>query len=113
MKIVIPQKPISWNKYYSGIHWTKRLEISKEWKWLVKMALLKAKVPRIAYQKPVQLKIRAYMRRLIDCDNICLKVIIDGLKDWNLILDDNPAYVKEIRIQVMKDKNERIEIEIL
>lgn len=113
VRFTIPFKPLSWNKYYAGMHWTRRQVISEEWKWIVKSALIKHKITHTAFKEPVCVKICAYMRRLIDCDNICLKVIIDGLRDWKLIVDDGPEFISEIRVRVLKDEDERIEIEVV
>lgn len=71
---------------------------------------MKHKVPHETLTYPVSIDFKAYMGRPIDCDNIWLKGIIDGLRDWGLLHNDSPQYVKSIAVSVLKDKNERIEV---
>lgn len=113
IKFQIEGRPISWNFYYAQRHWSARQAKSLEWKWRVKAALMKYHVPRAALKHAVSIEFVAYVKRPIDCDNICIKVIIDGLREWGLLQDDTPAWVKQISISVRtKSDLERIEVEV-
>jgi len=114
LAFTIPHKPISWNKYYTGVHWAKRSALSNEWAWYVREALIKAKIPRTPLRKAVTIEVTAHLKRLIDCDNICLKVVVDGIRHWGLLRDDSPEYVKKIQVQVVRlaKGDERLEIKI-
>lgn len=110
IKFTIPGKAISWNIYFAGTHWTQRKKKSDARKWEVKAALLKARIPRKALDKSVGIEFDCYMIRQIDADNIMVKEIIDGIRDWGLLKNDSPKFVKYIKINVYKGKPERIEV---
>lgn len=112
IRLIIPYRAISWNKIYSSPHWSIRKKLSDEWKWIVKASLMKQKVSRETIDRPVSLDFKAYMGRPIDCDNIWLKGIIDGLREWGILRNDSPQFVKSIAVSVIKDKNERIEVSL-
>lgn len=112
------ERPISWNKYYSGVsHWTR----SKDAKYIHSLFAVdkinyrrdKRKMKPIVF--PVKIIITAYMSgHLIDPDNLCSKLWIDGLKPW-LLPDDTPEFVKEVATRIIKAEKdqERIEIEVI
>lgn len=109
----IKARAISWNKIYSSPHWTKRKALSDEWKWRVKAALLSAKVPREALNRIVELEFLVKMPKPIDCDNFCAKMVIDGLRDWGLLKNDSPEFVKSVKVEVQKSKEEIINVRII
>ncbi len=111
MKIIINnERPKSWNKYWSGMHWTERNADANRVHTLVKESLGTSNPP-LAY--PVEIVITVYFKnRPYDCDNIACKPYIDGLKGA-LLVDDNPKYIKSVTMISLVDKeNPRIEIEI-
>lgn len=111
--LVIPgEKPVSWNKFYSGTHWSKRnAEANRV--HLVVRAAIDPDWPM--FETPVQITIRAYFknRRLqLDASNIAAKLYEDGLIGW-LIKDDGPQFVRSMTTVSLVDRNSpRVEIEI-
>jgi hypothetical protein len=110
----IPGRPLSWNQIYASPHWSKRKALSDEWKWRVKAALLKFRVPRVPRPGPVRISVCCYVNKPIDCDNIFIKPILDGLRDWQLLFDDMPEYVRKVSIEVIpKSIPERIVVSVV
>lgn len=107
-------RAVSWNQAHGGVHWAKRKVINDEWKWRVKAALSKKRITRIALEAPCSMRFDVYVGRPIDCDNIMLKVIIDGLREWGLLTNDDPRFVKEITTAVhTKSDREYIKVSII
>jgi len=106
------EQPISWNKMYSGLHWTKQqAEVTR-----VHLEVRAALDPdELMFDQPVAITVRAYFknRRVqLDCSNIPAKLYEDGLIGW-LIQDDSPRYVRSMTtISLLDRDNPRIEIEI-
>lgn len=112
VKIELPYyKCLSWNILYAGRHWTKRQEMADDAKSNVIVAILKDN-PFLKFDEPVSIIITAYLKRMIDCDNVCSKLLIDGLKECKVIKDDSPKYVRSVKTRVVKSKTDHTEIEI-
>lgn len=118
MKIVLlGERPISWNNFYSGRHWSYRRILAEDIHQKVAFTL-KAKfgrkpIPKIDYK--VKIKVTAFYKKThIDSDNIPAKIYIDGLKGF-LIPDDDPRFVGSVTTlskKVETGEKERVEIEI-
>lgn len=111
--IIIPdEKPMSWNEFYSGKHWTFRKREVDRVHQLVR-AYIDPNWPM--FTKPVTIEFRAYFANKkvrLDWVNVSAKLYEDALIGW-LIKDDNPDYVISGKIISMIDrKNPRIEIEL-
>lgn len=99
LTITLPgERPTSWNKFYSGSHWTKR----KAAKDMTRLAVRQALPPQVINGEgwpapgPVRITVTAYMAgRLYDVDNVCTKLYVDALKGW-VINDDSPAHVTAV-----------------
>lgn len=104
------ERPISWNKFYSGNHWTVRREEADRVHMLMRAAI---DPTADQYRSPVHIHIIVYFdRRPMDADNIAAKLYIDGLKPW-LIRDDTPECVRSVTTSSRIDKvAPRIEIHI-
>jgi hypothetical protein len=106
------EKPISWNKMYSGLHWSKRKDEVDRVHLTVRAAL----DPDWAiFTEPVAITVTAYFknRRVqLDCSNIAAKLYEDGLIGW-LIKDDGPKYVQSMTTISLVDRiRPRVEIEV-
>ena len=115
MKIIIPgERPISWNKFYSGMHWTERKKEADRVHDLVYAVCYKAWQNWGEYVNRVDIHITAYFEnRAYDPDNICAKLYIDGLVKLEIIANDTRAYIRCVTTQSEIDKeNPRLEIEI-
>lgn len=82
----------SWNQYWAGRHHAARSRDKRTSSALVRAAL----DPNACelYTVPVAITVLAeYKRNPVDCDNVCTKALIDGLRGW-LIQNDDPRYVR-------------------
>ncbi len=105
------ERPFSWNKYWSGMHWSKRSAEKDRVQMLVR-AELDPDMPMFA--QPVEIRVRAFFKgQAQDCSNVALKPYEDALIGW-LIQDDSPDYVRAVRVESRKDnKRPRVEIEVV
>lgn len=114
IKFEVEGRPISLNQLYNK-HWTKRGQAKQVLWWQVKAAIVKYKIPKQALTKPATLDFIFHVLRPIDCDNCAgtCKMIIDFLREWGILKNDSPQYVKKISIQVeTKQGREYVEVEI-
>lgn len=113
MKIILKnERPMSWNKFYSGMHWTERNEEAQRVHALVKYSL-KPEQRKLIIGK-VDIYITAYFaNRPYDSSNICAKLYEDGLKGIVLI-NDTHKHVGYVATKSAVDKdNPRVEIELV
>lgn len=111
MRIVLyGERPISWNKFYSGMHWDTRNKLAQVTHLLVRNEL---PVDATLFNVPVAITVTAYFKnRPQDPDNICAKLYIDGLIK-RVIVDDSPQWVTSVTTRSRIDKeNPRVEIDI-
>lgn len=92
------------------MHWTKQDEEVKYAHVSVLEALQGVKWKQ--YKDKVNITITAYLKRPIDPDNVCDKLLIDGIKLCGLIEDDTGAFVNQATTRVMKAKDDYTVIEI-
>ena len=109
---LLGEKPISWNKMYTGQHWSKRNAEAAR----VHLAVRAALDPNAAiFNTPVSITVRAYFkdkRGQLDASNIAAKLYEDGLIGW-LITDDKPEYVRSMTtVSLLDRQSPRLEIEI-
>ena len=115
MKIVLlDERPISWNKFYAGMHWSARKYEADRVHDLVKYTLLadyEENIWLLPYR--VDIHITVYFKnRPQDPDNICSKLYIDGLIG-NVIENDTRQFVRKVTVQSEIDReNPRLEIKI-
>lgn len=111
MKIVLAgERPVSWNHFYAGRHWTERHEEVAR----VRAVVLSAIGPKVVmFTVPVTIAITAYFsKRALDPDNICAKLYIDALCG-RVLEDDTYRHVRSVTLVSRVDrKNARVEIEI-
>jgi hypothetical protein len=113
MKLLLENyKCLSWNTVMRA-HWSKQDAMNKYAHISIREAILKEKYDTLKqYNKPVNIHIFAYLKRPIDSDNICDKLLIDGLKLNKIIVDDNPEYVVSTTTTSIKNKIDYTEIEL-
>ena len=118
MKLVITllgERPTSWNKFYSGSHWTQRMKAKDQAKLAVRQALPAEVVNGEGWpaSAPVRITVTAYMTgRLYDVDNVCTKLYIDALKGW-VINDDGPAHVTAVTPVVRRADKGHARVELV
>lgn len=105
------ERPVSWNKFYAGKHWTVRKMYADEKHLVVSQAIKKQIKKPIMFKKPVVIKVDSYFDKYpMDSDNVCIKLYIDELKGI-FIKDDTHRYVRGSASFVAIDrKNPRVEI---
>ena len=112
MIITIPdERGPSWNDFYSGGHWSKRKNAKDRARQLVRAYLDPNVEP---FDCIVDVFVTVYFKsRAQDSDNICDKLLIDGLRPW-VIVDDDRRYIRWACTRSAIDKvNPRIEIEVV
>lgn len=88
MQITITSRMVSWNDLYSSPHWSVRANIANDWHLLVRAAIGSNPV---LFTKPVNITTTAHFKRMPqDPDNICDKLVIDGLK--GILIEDDTYY---------------------
>ena len=108
------EQPVSWNDFYSGVHWSKRKDIARRCHALVRAALDPDDPP---FTKIVKITMTAYYapnrnRRAVDASNITAKLYEDGLVGWWLV-SDSPKYVESMTTVSKIDKQRpRLVIEV-
>ncbi len=105
------ERPTSWNKYYSGKHWSKRA-IEANRVHLLVQASLHFREDIIPH--PVEITVTVYFKsRALDACNIPAKLYIDGLIGYWLT-DDNPKFVRSVTTIPKLDKhNPRVVIDVI
>lgn len=117
LTLTIPdERPISWNTFYAGGHWSKR-KAEKDRVWLAVRAAFPPDVVNgngWPAQTRVQIHITAYVKSSpMDADNVCTKLYVDALKGL-VIPDDDGKWVETVVPRVKIDKaNPRLEIKVL
>ncbi|MEG1564292.1 MAG: hypothetical protein RR365_11295 [Bacteroides sp.] len=88
-------KRFSLNSIYSGKPRNERRGDANEWHSICAAAMLKAKIPKKPFCKPV--KVTFYWNDGLDVDNHAYmgKMIVDGMKGW-LLSDDTKRYFKQV-----------------
>lgn len=106
--VLSKERPVSWNEYYSGSHWSNRNNEAVRVHSIVRAAL---DPETEMFQGRVDIEVVVYAdSRPMDPDNVCAKLYIDGLKGW-WIEDDTHQYVRKTSTRVEVDKdNPRTEI---
>ena len=115
MKIILEgERPVSWNRFYSGMHWTVRKEEADRVHDLVGWAV-KEQCPDLKFTSRVDIHITAYFKgRALDADNITAKLFIDGLVHAGVIENDTRKFVRRVTTQSELDHdNPRVEIEVI
>lgn len=111
--VLVGENPASWNKYWAGVHWTKRKADRDRIHLLVREQI----DPETAkmFDVPVHIHINVWFKNKVvqlDAQNICNKPYIDALQGW-YIEDDGPDHVPYFTSASFIDRRRpRLEIEI-
>lgn len=99
----------SWNDFYAGKHHTARTTAKNTWRALVHEQL--GAEPQM-FDKPVRITVNAFYKGTpCDPDNVCAKLVIDGLKG-KVIADDTPEYIASVTTTSAKWEENRVVIRI-
>lgn len=111
-RVEVNALPPSLNKFYSGMHWTKRASMVDEWHGLFRAALQDAKVKK-KLVTPLSLNVTQFCSRIVrDVDNgiISAKLFADALKLYGYIPNDTPEFIQSVILQSKKGKEDKIVI---
>ena len=102
-EITIPRALPSWNTFYAGINRWRRMEFVNAW-YLYTGLYWPDHAPSELHC-PVVLDIEVGKpHHLLDCSNVCAKVVEDSLVKRGLLPDDSPEYVREVRLRSVKSE---------
>lgn len=84
----------SLNSFWHG-HWSKKTALRKRWAWLVRAAILNAKITIKPNYARAKVTVTRYGARRLDDDNIRGggKMMIDSLVKEGLLKDDSPDVI--------------------
>ncbi len=110
MRIELPERVPSWNTFYGGTsHW-QRTAMKNLWRALMHTAL---PLDVVLLDKPVHITIYAeYKGTPVDVDNVCAKLLIDGLKG-KLLHDDHPLWVSGVTCHSGNSKRNWVTVDIV
>jgi len=104
IRIEVPGRLPTLNQYRNWNHWQHSKEKNTHSE-AIQACVLVSKIKQVP--TPMVLNITAYTVRMRDVDNcvIAAKYFLDTLKYMDLIVDDNPKYVKSLILQWKKAKS--------
>lgn len=118
LRIELPKPLPSWNRFYAGMDHRARTRLKNEWRDLVGLVLLLEEYSDWKHPDPkdypLVLEVVNYKRRYhLDCSNICVKLVEDGLVQSGVIPDDSPKYIGEVRAMSEKRDTEGVMVRLL
>jgi Holliday junction resolvase RusA-like endonuclease len=97
------------NKFYSGMNIHARRRLARDWHNKVMVAVSRQKIRRItSYPICVECECRfGKGARMLDADNLfpTVKLIMDGLRHANVLIEDSPRYVLAVTLIPVKSKD--------
>lgn len=102
---------ISTNKFHSNMHWSERSRVSNEFHML--LLPFKRKFSIDKYPVSIRYDFTWKFRPLdtTNCGSLC-KLLEDGMRQINLLEDDNPEHVAETIITSKKGVSDNVQITI-
>lgn len=100
----------SWNILYEGKHWSARSQMAHLWHALTREALDKLDLEILDYKVDIDV-MAEYKHPAYDSDNICAKLVIDGMKG-RLIYDDSPKWVGWVSCKSVLSDQDRVTITV-
>lgn len=104
IELEIPDALPSYNQFFGRSHYRERVKIVEEWRVKTAIVLYQkymGQVPRLRY--PVRLEVVVEKPRgVLDCSNVCVKVVEDALIRCQVLPDDRPEFVSELRVHSRK-----------
>ena len=92
------ERPMSWNTFYSGKHWSVRKDEADR----VHMLVASKCLDYTPFTRPVDIRFYVgFKNHPQDPDNIAVKLYIDGLKG-RVIVDDTFKQIRSVRVDAFK-----------
>jgi Holliday junction resolvase RusA-like endonuclease len=112
IRIEIDGTPPSLNKW-ARLHWGHQRKMKQDWAWLIKAAVLAAKIgrPEIKFAR-VTIILSFPVNRRRDIDNYTPKVILDGLVAAGVIMDDRSDWI-DVQWRLVKGDKRCTVIEVV
>ena len=99
---------ISSNEFYAGKHWSTRKQIVDMYHSLIWVNLNKNTINNLSLKpltSPVEMIFIFFNNFDIDNNSAMVKMLIDGLRKYKIIPNDNKKYIKKISIVEGYEKN--------
>jgi hypothetical protein len=97
LKLVIPIRSVSLNDIYGADSWAVRAKIATQVHEQVTWQLQIDGVPRVFFAPRVDVHVDAYFHdHWLDSDNIPIKLMIDGLRSYGILENDDPRFVRRV-----------------
>ena len=101
--LTIPATPPSWNTFYAGTHHWKRKKLADLWHGLI-LSALTGQSPKTG-QVNITVTVNYPDRRRRDPDNICAKLLIDGLVKAGILPDDSDTEIGSVTTRITRDRD--------
>ncbi len=108
-KFTIPIKIKSRNQT-DRLHWAVKSKIKKEYCLLIRNMMRLHKIKKLENNEKCIVAIISHRKRLLDYDNLDVKLLLDAMTQEKLIVDDAAKYIGKPIIEQHKTKDERTEI---
>lgn len=95
--VKIPMRSESLNTIYSADHWSVRQKLAADVHEQVAWQLRLDNVERVPFAPRVDVHVDAYFcGKHLDSDNIATKLLIDGARQYGILTNDDPRYVRRV-----------------
>jgi len=108
IRLTIPEPAPSWQQLYAGKHWTQRKRMADEWHLRVMAGLAMCR-PLVEGRVDITVTANYPDKRRRDPDNICAKLLIDGLVHAGILPDDSDEYVASSKTRITRDRSRPVE----
>ena len=89
---------LSSNKWYAGMHWTKRQKLKDEWRSKFHPLISAANMAGMGGMQAMRLRLTYRSRFDADNTTAMIKLLVDQLKGW-FIPDDTPAHFRGFSVE--------------
>ena len=108
-KFAIPIKIKSRNQT-DRLHWAVKSKIKKEYCLLIRNKMRLHKIKKLENNEKCIIAIISHRKRLLDYDNLDVKLLLDAMTQEKFIVDDAPKYIGKPIVEQHKTPKERTEI---
>lgn len=113
----IPGRLPSWNQWWSGKHWSERSRLKESWAKLIWAAAMNGGMQHSRLQLPIWVRVIQWHERgnhrVLDADNLCAKLVVDGIKRVGLIPDDDPSCVKAVTTSSQMAGHDWVQVDLV
>ena len=108
-KMVLPIRIKSRNQI-DRLHWGAKARLKDKYTYMVAKQMQELEIRKAKEKEKFRIEIISYRKRLLDYDNLDLKLILDACVRNKLIWDDAPEFIHRPLKEQIRDKEERTEI---